>query len=224
MAPNILIDWKADPDNPPTTPTTRQGEEETMKKKTRSVVVVSAMVLLSLALISCQSAPLSKSDKEDQQDSVRNMASKTLSQLYTKHPAAKEAIAKAAGYAVFSDFGFKVWTLGGARGKGVAVNNAPKQDTFMEMLEFQPGMGLGASKFRVVFIFDTLDAFNSFVNSGWEVGANAMAAAKTKTEGGALAGAVTVSKGVKMYQLNEEGAIVGVSLTAAKYYKDKELN
>ena len=94
----------------------------------------------------------------------------------------------------------------------------------MEMLEFQPGMGLGASKFRTVFIFETLEAFNSFVNSGWEAGANVMAAAKTKTEGGALAGAVTVSKGVKMYQLNEEGLIVGVSLTAAKYYKDKELN
>ena len=67
-------------------------------------------------------------------------------------------------------------------------------------------------------------AFNSFVTSGWEVGANAMASAKTKTEGGALAGAVTLSKGVKMLQLNGEGAIVGVSLTAAKYYKDKELS
>jgi hypothetical protein len=51
-----------------------------------------------------------------------------------------------------------------------------------------------------------------------------MADAKTKAEGGALAGAVTVSKSVKMFQLNDEGAIVGVSLTAAKYYLDKELN
>ena len=152
------------------------------------------------------------------------MANKTLAQLYAKHPAAKDAVTKAAGYAVFSDFGFKVWTLGGSRGKGVAVNNATKQETFMEMLEFQPGMGLGASKFRVVFIFEAAEEFNTFLNSGWEFGANAMAAAKTKTEGGALAGAVTVSKGVKMFQLNDEGAIVGVSLTAAKYYKDKELN
>jgi len=195
-----------------------------MKKKTRSVVIVLAMVLLSLALISCASAPLSKSEKEQQQDSVRDMANKTLSQLYMKHPAAKDAVAKSAGYAVFSDFGFKVWTLGGSRGKGVAVNNATKQETFMEMLEFQPGMGLGASKFRVVFIFEAAEEFNTFLNSGWEFGANAMAAAKTKTEGGALAGAVTASKGVKMFQLNDEGAIVGVSLTAAKYYKDKELN
>ncbi len=75
-----------------------------MKNKTLSVVIVSAMVLLSLALISCATAPLSKSEKEQQQDSVRDMANKTLSQLYAKYPAAKDAVAKAAGYAVFSDF------------------------------------------------------------------------------------------------------------------------
>ena len=195
-----------------------------MKKKTRSVVIVLAMVLLSLALISCASAPLSKSEKEQQQDSVRDMANATLTQLYAKNPAAKSEIAKAAGYAVFSDFGFKVIWLGGAGGSGIAVNNATKQETFMKMVEFQPGLGLGAAKFRLVFVFETLEAFNSFVTSGWEAGANAMASAKTKTEGGALAGAVSVSKGVKMFQLNDEGAIVGVSLTGAKYYKDKELN
>jgi len=195
-----------------------------MNKKTLSAVVVSAMVVLSLALISCASSPLSKSDKEQQQDSVRDMANKTLSQLYAKHPAAKDAIAKASGYAVFSDFGFKFMFLGGAGGSGVAVNNATKQETYMKMAEFQPGFGFGAAKFRIVFIFETLEAFNSFVTSGWEAGANAMASAKTKAEGGALAGAVTVSNGVKMFQLNDEGAIVGVSITAAKYYMDKELN
>jgi lipid-binding SYLF domain-containing protein len=152
------------------------------------------------------------------------MASKTLADLYAKNAAAKDAISKSAGYAVFSDFGFKVMWLGGAGGSGLAVNNATKQETFMKMVEFQPGLGLGAAKFRLVFVFATLEAFNSFVTSGWEAGANAMASAKTKTEGGALAGAVTVSKDVKMFQLNDEGAIVGVSLTAAKYYKDKELN
>jgi lipid-binding SYLF domain-containing protein len=182
------------------------------------------MVLMSLALISCATTPLSKSDKDLQQDSVRDMVNQTLTQLYSKNPAAKAEIAKAAGYAVFSDFGFKVMWLGGAGGSGLAVNNATKQETFMKMVEFQPGLGLGAAKFRLVFVFETPEAFNSFVTSGWEAGANAMASAKTKTEGGALAGAISVSKGVKMFQLNEEGAIVGVSLTAAKYYKDKELN
>jgi len=94
----------------------------------------------------------------------------------------------------------------------------------MKMLELQPGLGLGAEKFRTVFVFDTAEAFSKFVTSGWEFGADAMAVAKTKTEGGALAGAVTVSQGVHMFQLNQEGAIVGVSITGAKYYKDDKLN
>ena len=131
-------------------------------KKAVRLLVASAMVVIFLGLVACSTTPISKSDKEQQQDSVRDMAGKTLAQLYAKHPAARDAATKSAGYAVFSDFGFKVWTLGGARGKGVAVNNTTKQETFMEMLEFQPGMGFGASKFRVVFIFETAEAFNSF--------------------------------------------------------------
>ena len=195
-----------------------------MKKKIFSVVIVSVMVLLSLALFSCATGSLSKSEKAQQQDSVRDMANKALSDLFKKHPDAKHAISKAPGFAVFSDFGFKMMFLGGAGGSGVAENRARGQEIFMKMAEFQPGLGLGVEKFRLVFIFETLDAFDNFVTSGWEAGANAMAIAKTTTEGGGVAGAVTVSEGVKMVQLDEEGAIVGVSLTAARFYKDEALN
>ncbi len=195
-----------------------------MEKKTRSFEIALAMVLLSLALISCATSPPSQPEKAEKQDSIREMSKQTLTQLYARNPAVKPEVAKAAGYAVFSDFGFKFMFLGGAGGSGVAVNNATRQETFMKMAELQPGLGFGVAKFRLVFIFETQEAFDRFVTSGWEAGANAMASAKTRTEGGALAGAVSVSKGVKMFQLNEEGAIVGVSLTAAKYYKDKDLN
>ena len=94
----------------------------------------------------------------------------------------------------------------------------------MKMFELQPGLGLGASKFRVVFVFESADAFNNFVTSGWEAGANAMAAAKNKTGGGAYRGAVTVSPGVYMYQITEAGLIIGISVTGAKFYKDSDLN
>jgi lipid-binding SYLF domain-containing protein len=195
-----------------------------MKQKRMYAAMVVAMVALCLGLVACATTPMSSSKKAEQQDEVRDMAKMTLSQLYAKNPAARGAVTKAAGYAVFSDFGFKLVFMGGAKGAGIAVNNATKQETFMKMAEFQPGLGLGADKFRVVFIFENPAAFSSFVTSGWEAGANTMAAAKTKTAGGALAGAITVSQGVYMYQLTEEGLIVGVSLTGAKYYKDKDLN
>ena len=35
---------------------------------------------------------------------------------------------------------------------------------------------------------------------------------------------VSVSPGVTMYQISGTGAIVGVSVTGAKYYKDDALN
>jgi lipid-binding SYLF domain-containing protein len=95
----------------------------------------------------------------------------------------------------------------------------------MKMLEFQPGLGVGAEKYRLVLIFQNQEAFNKFVTSGWELGANAMAAVKDdKGAGGGGAGALTFRNGVKMYQLSDTGAIVGVSITGAKYYKDDELN
>ena len=152
-----------------------------MNAKTVRVVILSIVVALYLGLLSCATAPASSSEKAAQQEAVRAMANQTLADLYKKNPAAHGEVKNAAGYAVFSDFGFKFMFMGGAKGKGVAINNASKQDTFMEMAELQPGFGVGAEKYRIVFVFDTPAAFNSFVTSGWEAGANAMAAAKTNT-------------------------------------------
>ena len=184
-----------------------------------------AITLLCLLIFAAGCAGTkSKSEKNAARDEVRTVTAQTLDQLYQNEPAAKGAVANAAGYAVFSDFGFKVMVMGGAGGKGMAVNNATKQEIFMKMAEFQPGLGLGAEKYRLVLIFWNSAAFNEFVTSGWELGGNAMAAAKDNSGGGGAAGAATFSHGVKMYQLSETGAIVGVSLTAAKYYKDDDLN
>jgi lipid-binding SYLF domain-containing protein len=193
--------------------------------KMKKVLKLAVTLLCLLIFAAGCAGTKSKSEKNAARDEVRTVTAQTLDQLYQNEPAAKGAVANAAGYAVFSDFGFKIMVMGGAGGKGMAVNNTTKQETFMKMGEFQPGLGLGAEKYRIVFIFENPDAFNKFVTSGWEVGANAMAAAKDdKGKGGGDAGAVTVSDGVKMYQLSDTGAIVGVSITAAKYYKDDELN
>ena len=195
-----------------------------MKMKKVLKLTVTLLCLLIFAAGCAGTKSKSQSEKNAARDDVRAMTQQTLAQLYQKDPAAKDAVADAAGYAVFSDFGVKVMVMGGAGGKGMAVNNATKQETFMKMKEFQPGLGFGAEKYRLVLIFWNSDAFNEFVTSGWELGGNAMAAAKDKSAGGGAAGAVTFSHGVKLYQLSDTGAIIGVSLTAAKYYKDDELN
>jgi len=195
-----------------------------MKTKKFLEFAATVLFLIVFAVGCAGTKSKSQSEKNAARDSVRAMTEQTLAQLYQNEPAAKGAVTGAAGYAVFSDFGFKVLVMGGAGGKGMAVNNSTKQETFMKMAEFQPGLGLGAENYRLVFIFENPDAFNTFVSSGWELGSNAMASAKDKSEGGGATGAVSFSHGVKLYQFDATGAIVGVSITGAKYSKDGELN
>ena len=195
--------------------------------QTKKMLACVAIVFFAVVfVVGCAgTTPKTQSEKDAARDDVRTMTTQSLAQLYKNEPAAKSAVANAAGYAVFSDFGFKVMLMGGAHGKGMAVNNATKQETFMKMVELQPGLGLGAEKYRLVLIFENQGAFNKFVTSGWELGANAMAAAKDdKGAGGGGAGALTFRNGVKIYQLSDTGAIVGVSITGAKYYKNDDLN
>jgi lipid-binding SYLF domain-containing protein len=162
--------------------------------------------------------------KLTEQQAVRKMAADTLRRLYKADPPAKTAIAGAAGYAVFSNVGLKILMAGSGKGQGIAVNNKTKSETFMKMLEVQAGLGFGVKKFRVVFVFANEKALNSFINSGWELGGQSTVAAKAGDKGVAMAGAVSVSDGVWMYQLTDKGVAVEMTAKGTRYYKDDDLN
>jgi lipid-binding SYLF domain-containing protein len=147
-----------------------------------------------------------------------------LHKLYEAQPKAKTAIDQAAGYAVFSNRGVKILLAGSGKGKGLAVNNKTRKETFMKMIELQAGLGMGVKKFSVVFVFDNEKVFSSFINSGWDFGGQATAAAKTGDKGGSMAGAASVSDGVWMYQMTEKGLAAEITAKSTKYYKDGDLN
>jgi lipid-binding SYLF domain-containing protein len=182
------------------------------------------LVALGLGLQACAPAPVSQSQVDEQRADIRAMANETMAQLYQQYPESRRLLQRSAGYAVFSNFGFKVLFMGSATGEGLAVNHATRRETFMRMVELQPGYGFGVQRFRLVFVFETPQAFNQFVQSGWEFGGNVMASAQTRTQQMGSQLGVTVSPGVLMYQLSDQGAIVGVSITGAKYYPDPNLN
>ena len=190
-----------------------------MKSRNKYLILATAMAC-ALAL----AAHAAESDKEKQQKEIRNMAQDTLHRLYKAEPKTKAAVSHAAGYAVFSNMGVKILLAGSGNGKGIAVNNKTKQETFMKMLQVQAGLGVGVKKFRVVFVFDTEKALDNFVNSGWQLGGQSTAAAKTGDKGGSMAGAASVSEGVWMYQLTDKGLAAEISATGTKYYKDGDLN
>ena len=185
---------------------------------------VSLVVALGLVILGSTPAIAAKNSKEEQRAEVRKTSQKILGQLYRAKPSAKGAVASAAGYAVFSNFGMKLFVAGGGTGSGLAVNNATKKEVFMKMVEVQAGLGFGIKKFRVVFIFETASALNEFVNSGWEFGGQATAAASYDNKGGSYQGAVSVMPGVWMYQLTDEGLALELTGKGTKYYKNDELN
>ena len=64
----------------------------------------------------------------------------------------------------------------------------------------------------------------SVVGHIWEFGGQTTAAAKMGEEGGAFAGAMSVSPGVWMYQLTDDGLAVELTGKGTKYYVDDDLN
>ena len=63
-----------------------------------------------------------------------------------------------------------------------------------------------------------------FFNSGWEFGGQTSAAAKAGDEGGAFSGAMSVSPGIWLYQLTDDGLALELTGKGTKYYKDDDLN
>jgi lipid-binding SYLF domain-containing protein len=181
----------------------------------------------SLALMLLLSAPswvAAQDKKEDQKrDEIRTMARNTLERLYQTQPAAKGAIGKAAGYAVFSNFGMKIFVAGGGKGQGVAVDKAGKE-VFMKAVEVQAGLGMGIKKFRLIWVFETRAALDRFIQQGWQLGGQAGYTAKASGKGSGLAGAAAVEPGVWLYQLTDDGLAAEITVKGSRYYKDDELN
>jgi lipid-binding SYLF domain-containing protein len=161
---------------------------------------------------------------DEERKTIQTMKQDTLKDLYTFHPAAEKKIANAAGYAVFSNIGINLLLLSTANGWGVAHNNETAKDTYMKMWSGGVGIGMGVKDFRGVFIFTTKDAFETFVESGWEAGAQADAAAKAGEKGGAADSAIDVAPGVELYQLTENGLALQATIQGTKYWKDDDLN
>ena len=162
--------------------------------------------------------------KQEEQAEVRKAAQSALNAVYKAAPGARKAVEKSAGYAAFSNFGMKILLAGSGTGKGIAVNNKTKATTYMKMAELQAGLGFGIKKFQLLWVFDNEQALNTFVNSGWEIGAQATASAKSGDKGAAYQGAVSVSPGVWLYQVSGDSLALELTAKGTKYYKDTDLN
>lgn len=184
----------------------------------RVLTVVAALLLGTL----CQSGMAASID--EQRAKIREMRADVLADLYDKRPQARQEIANAEGYAVFSNIGVNLFFVSAGGGRGVVRDNKSGEDVFMNMGSAGVGIGVGLKDFRGVFIFHTRRALDNFVEQGWDFSGQADAAAKSGDKGGEENVAGTAINGVTLYQLTETGLALQVTLQGTRYWKAKKLN
>jgi len=177
-------------------------------------------MVVSLMLSAC--ATTSVGSVPERRHQVLAMKNEVLTELYKLYPQSEQQIASAPGYAVFSNAHINIIFASYTDGYGVVQEKSGKQ-TYMKMREAGLGLGLGAKDFRAVFIFKNKSTLDRFINSGWEFGGHADAAAKTSDRGSAVGGEALVDH-IIIYQITKSGLVLQASIKGTKYWKDEELN
>jgi lipid-binding SYLF domain-containing protein len=188
----------------------------------RASIKIGIAALLAVALAGCMSPDGVSADAK--RTDAHRMRSETLAKLYTLYPDARERVAKAEGYGVFSNVGVNLILLSAGNGWGVVRDNKSGKDVYMKMLSGGIGLGLGVKDFRGVFVFTSRGALEDFIEHGWDSSGQADAAAKSGDKGDAVAGAIDVAPGIRLYQITEHGLALQATIQGTKYWRDSELN
>jgi len=178
--------------------------------------------LAAVALTACKS-PEGETPEEKRAD-VRQISHEVLTELYENDPDLRDVVERSPGYAAFSNRSTKILLLGSEVGYGVAVDNRTGEETFMRMRGIGAGLGMGVTTFRVVFVFHEEDVLRRFIDSGWDFGGDAAAAAQKDETGAAVGGNITVERGMSIYQITDDGLALTGTLGGTKYWKDDDLN
>jgi lipid-binding SYLF domain-containing protein len=182
-----------------------------------------ALTLLLVALLGVACATTGGDSPAEKRQAVQSMRQDVLTKLYQVRPDARNRVQSAPGYAVFSNANVNLIFASFGGGYGVVRDNRSGRDVYMKMGEVGIGLGLGVKDFRAVFVFRDRATMDRFINSGWEFGAHADAAAKTTDRGGAVGGEVVIDN-ITIYQLTEAGLALQATVKGAKFWKDDELN
>jgi lipid-binding SYLF domain-containing protein len=192
------------------------------REKIMKICKIALFALFSaILLLGC--ATTKGTTPQDKRHAILDMKNDTLSALYKVKPQARSQIKKAPGYAVFSDANINIIFASFGGGYGIVKNNKTGKHTYMKMGEVGIGFGLGVKDFRAIFIFHDNNTMNKFIESGWEFGGHADAAAKASDKGGAVGGEILLDN-ITIYQLTESGLTLQATIKGTKYWKDDALN
>lgn len=186
------------------------------KVSMRSVVIATAVAAGSLSMVACTATkPETTSAQRADSTTLRTRVNSTLDRLYQTAPGSKEMVQRAKGVLVFPSVIGGSFVLGVEHGRGellVGGRVRGEYTTTAASVGWQAG---GQSK-AVIYVFNTQEALDKFLNSnGWAVGADATVAAGKIGANGSV-DSNTIDAPVSSYVLTNAGLEAGVSLGGSK--------
>jgi len=160
----------------------------------------------------------------EKRDKIMEMERETLERLYSEAPETRGKIKNAVGYGTFSNANINIIFASAGGGYGVVVENVTGKRTYMKMALGGLGLGLGVKDYRVVMIFKDKATLDKFIESGWDVGAHADAAAKAGESGAEISEEGDIRSGIEIYSMTESGLALQATIAGTKYWKDDKLN
>lgn len=184
----------------------------------RTLSFVAAAVTAALLFVgtTVPTAAVTKGNPE-KRAKIHENTKEAISVLLKENPKSKELYEKSYGYAVFSNTKVAVG-LTGAGGVGEAVTKAG-QHTYMRMGSAGAALGIGAQKYKVVFLFEDSNSYKNFVENGFQAEGGMNAVAGTA---GANADP-SFRQGMAVYTLTDGGLMLSADLSGSKYWKDDDL-
>ena len=192
-----------------------------MKKEIRRATAIIAALFLFVGSgqLAAQDTSWEDLNKDAKRAKVDETAKESLDEVFKGSDNAKQLYDNSYGWAAFDNLKI-AWGFSGGGGNGVAVNKKTGARTYMKMGTVGVGLGLGAQKYQVVFLFQDEKTFKNFVDKGWQADATAQAAAGTAGVGGQTG----FVNGIAIYQITDKGLMASADIAGTKYWKNKKLN
>jgi len=184
----------------------------------------SFLVVVTMLTLVSGCGPSARLSVPERQQKIQTMETQTLERLYREHPSTKDKIKNAAGYGTFANANVNLIFVSAGGGYGSVVDNSTGRRTYMKMALGGVGIGLGVKDYRQVLIFKSKTVLNKFIESGWEFGAHADAAAKAGDTGAEASGEGDISSDIDVYSMTESGLALQATVSGTKYWKDDSLN
>ncbi|MBP9941520.1 MAG: twin-arginine translocation pathway signal [Comamonas sp.] len=184
--------------------------------------ILAAGVVASLAMVGCTTTgnTQGKGSAPDSRAELESQSTAALTRLYSAMPGTRELVAKAKGVLVCPAVIGGSFVIGAEHGKCVLRSNGTSRG-YYSTTAASVGWQAGGQSKAVIYVFNTQDAYNKFVNSdGWSVGADATVAVGKAGANGSVDTA-TANAPISSYVLTNTGLEAGVSVQGAKISKIK---